>query len=224
MIASFADALRAVPIAKQSATVCRALRTAAIERYLRIDTGGPYGLDYSPLTRLQDAYSYVPVDYGALWRYMRPLHLSSSDVVFDIGSGMGRVLCMFARRPLSRCIGVERDAELAAAAKRNAVTLRGRRAPIDVRVGDAADADYTEGTIFWMFNPFGKATLQCVMERIERSLRESPRHIQIAYLRPEHEDVLDACLWLRCTGRQTAPLHKSCSAASYWSNRIASRT
>jgi len=47
-----------------------------------------------------------------------------TDAAVDIGCGMGRVLCMFARRPISKCIGVECDAELAAVARRNAATLR----------------------------------------------------------------------------------------------------
>lgn len=217
MIESLADWLRRTPGVKRSVVALRALRTAAIERHLGINTGSAYGLDSVPLTSFGDALQYVPADYGALWRYMRPLRLSSSDVVFDIGCGMGRVLCTFARRPIKKCIGVEYDAELAAVAKRNAATLRRRRAPIEVRVGDAAEADYTEGTIFWMFNPFGEKTLQCVMQRIEHSLFICPRHIQIVYIRPVHEHVLNASSWLRHIESQNAPLH-TYGRATYWTN------
>lgn len=93
-----------------------------------------------------------------------------------------------------------------------------RTSAIEVQVGDAADIDYSEGTVFWMFNPFGKTTLQCVLERMEQSLRVSPRPIQIVYVRPEHEHLLRAREGLRYLGRQTAPLHHTCGTASYWTN------
>lgn len=218
MIESLANSLRLFPWVKHSVTIYREWRTSAIEHYLHIRTGSAYGLDYLPSTHLGDGYPYVPADYTALWRYMRPIRLSRSDVVVDIGCGMGRVLCMFARRPISKCVGVECDAELAAIARQNATTLRGPHAPIEVRIGDAAEIDYSDGTVFWMFNPFGKRTLLCVLELMEQSLRVSPRPIQIVYVRPEHEDVLRARESLRCLGRQTAPLHHTCGTASYWTN------
>lgn len=49
------------------------------------------------------------------------------------------------------------------------------------------------------------------------SLRAAPRRIQIAYLRPEHEDVLRACPWLRCSGSRSTLLH-TYGRASYWTN------
>jgi precorrin-6B methylase 2 len=89
---------------------------------------------------------------------MKPVRIADHDVVMDIGCGMGRVLCVFARRRLKKCIGIEFSGELAGIAERNARALRGRRAPIEIRIGDAAEADYTEGTIFWIYNPFGERT------------------------------------------------------------------
>lgn len=217
MIESLVDELRLMPGVKRSVIAYRAWRTEVIERWLRINTRSAYSPDSGPRTRLGDGHGYVPVDYGALWHYMRPVRLLSSDVAFDIGCGMGRVLCMFSRLPIKKCIGVEYNEGLANIARRNAVTLRARRAPIEVRVGDAADADYSEGTVFWLWNPFGERTLQCVMDRIEQSIRISPRPVQIVYIRPQHEDVLHACSWLCCTGKQNALLH-AYGHASYWTN------
>src|SRR4029453_3693274 len=126
---------------------------------------------------------------------------------------------MFARTSVRKCIGIEFAPELAAKAQANAASLRGRRAPIEVRIGDAAACDYSDGTIFWLNNPFGAATLSAVMGRIGESLQASPRRIQIAYIYPFHKQVLASLPWLRCVHREQS-MFCTTSEALYWSNDV----
>jgi hypothetical protein len=87
---------------------------------------------------------------------------------------MGRILCVFARKNIRRCIGIELFEDLCEISRANALRLRGRRASIEVICTDAAVADLSEGTIYYMYNPFGPATLHGVLENIMRSLLQAP--------------------------------------------------
>jgi hypothetical protein len=203
---------------KASVLALRRLRTLLIERYLNIRTEGPEGDAVWLPSRYSDAVDYMPIDYALLREQIKPLELTRDDVAVDIGCGMGRTLCVLARRNVRKCIGIELDPVLAECACANARRLRGRKAPIEVRVGDAAMADYSEGTVFWLYNPFGARTLQAVLERIHRTLEGAPRTIRIAYVYPVHEEVLASCGWLACTGRKQTALFLN-NEVSYWSNQ-----
>jgi hypothetical protein len=74
-----------------------------------------------------------------------------------------------------KCIGVELLAPFCEIARRNAAGLRGRKAPIQIVCGDAATAELSEGTIYFMFNPFGADTLRDTLENIRGSLSQEPR-------------------------------------------------
>ncbi|MCI0364759.1 MAG: class I SAM-dependent methyltransferase [Phycisphaerales bacterium] len=213
-----AGRLREFTLLKSIVLRAREAPTFAIERFLDIETVASPGRRFDLATRFGDPIPYESIDYVLLHRYMRLLTLRPDDVVFDIGCGMGRMLCLFARKGVRRCVGVEFDPELAEIARENGVRLRGRRAPIDIWCGDASEADYSGGTVFWMFNPFGAKTMEIVLGRIEQSIRDRSRGIQIAYINPVHESAFRACGWLTCTRRIEPVLFKTYSA-SYWSNQ-----
>ncbi|MCI0364604.1 MAG: class I SAM-dependent methyltransferase [Phycisphaerales bacterium] len=210
-----ASRLANIPILQAGVQSMRDVRAALIDRWLRINTCGSA---VAPTSSAQgDAVFYEPTDYRLLQKYIKPLGLKGDDVVFDVGCGMGRTVCILARRTIRKCVGIEIDPLLAECARSNAVTLRGRRATIEIRLSDAAVADYSDGTVFWFNNPFGSKTMEATLERIEESLKVQPRRIQIAYVYPIHERVLWNCSWLRCVNR-LRPLLYSTSQAVYWTN------
>ena len=222
-ITAVANLLRSIPGLPNTVHIVRRLRENVIDRRLNIHTARP--LDRCPSVELStsfgDADEYQVVDYLLLRRYMEPVRAGPDDVLIDIGCGMGRVLCVFARTRLRKCIGIEFGEELASIAKRNALSLRGRRAPIEIRVGDAAKADYSEGTIFWIYNPFGERTMHAVLSRLGQSLSTSPRRIQIVYVNPVCEAVFRQFSWLTCTRVRNFPLYHSGAEGakvSYWTN------
>ncbi len=151
-----------------------------------------------------------------LFKYLRPLKPTAEDVVFDIGSGLGRALHAFSRLGVGRCIGIELRADLARIARENARRLRKRRCPIETRTADAAPADYRGGTIYLFFNPFGAATLEATLARIAETLEEDPRPIRVAYFTPRHENVLHECTWLKLVDRKSSLFHRT--GATYWVN------
>ena len=215
IMAPLADRMRRVSALKRAVVKIRQWRTSAIDRALNIHTPYPHPDRYRLDTQFGDAVPNEPVDYLLLRKFMKPLDLSPQDVVYDIGCGMGRVLCAFARRNVSRCIGIEFDPTLALIAKNNGDRLRGRQAEIQVECCDAAEADYSGGTIYWLFNPFGSLTLQTVVQRLHRSVADQPRLIRLVYVNPVHEDVLNQSGWLHRSGYVHSPFFGT-YGASYW--------
>jgi len=209
------DRLRRLGGLKSLVLKGRDLRTRAIDRWLNINTVNPRGQRLGLENTNADPVAYEPVDYLLLRRYMRPVKLASDDVVYDIGCGMGRMLCLFARRPVRQVVGIEYDGRLAEMARQNVGAMRGRKSPIEVRHGDAIEADYDAATVIWMFNPFGPQTMNLVLDRIGESLMRVPRRVQVAYINPLHEGLFAQRTWLRHVGIERSQFFKTYHA-SYW--------
>lgn len=148
-------------------------------------------------TMYGDAIRFESKNYSLIWQYLRPVKLHSDDVFYDIGCGTGRVLCVAARLPLRKCIGVELSRPLCEKARANAATLRRSRTTIEIVEGDAAVADYSEGTVYFLFNPFGPQTLQAVLERIGDDLTRRPRKVRFVYVNPVYRELFDRLKWVK---------------------------
>jgi precorrin-6B methylase 2 len=135
------------------------------------------------------------INYWYLNRIFSVLRPGPNDIIYDIGSGTGRVLCFTARMGVKKCVGVELIKGYCETARRNADKVRGRRAPVWVFCGDAAKANMEDGTIYFMNNPFGPQTLSRVLRNIELSLKHNPRKVTVIYSNPYHENILTALGW-----------------------------
>ncbi len=162
-----------------------------------------------------DMGGYYAIDYAVLRRIIQFLEPRPSDTVFDLGAGKGRVVCMFARLRLQRCVGVELSPALAETAMANARRLRGRETPIDIVRQDAAQADLDDGTIYVLFNPFGADTLNEVLTKIERSLAVNPRSLTVVYINDLHRRLLEDRGWLTEIHEMWTP---STRHISFWRN------
>jgi len=154
-------------------------------------------------SRFCDAYVNGPVSYWILRSYLDCTNLGPKEVFYDIGCGHGRVLCMVARHRVARCIGIELSTEFAEKARANAAVLRDRVSPIEIRVGDAAEMDYIDGTIFYFGDPFGADTMRAVLKRVGETVQAKPRAVRCIFVLPagERSDavrrVIEASGWLR---------------------------
>lgn len=127
------------------------------------------------------------------------MRLRADDVVVVYGSGKGRAVCHFARRPISKVIGIEIDRDLCDVAIANAARLRRRRAEIEIRNEDAAIANVEEATACFLFNPFGPKTLVDVLGNLQAAARHHSEPLRIVYVNARHREVVDDCEWLRLT-------------------------
>jgi SAM-dependent methyltransferase len=197
------------------ATVAKLLWNRANEAVLGIRTtaesqgrgehAGWWRGDRSDRARHDDNFEYATVDYWNVRKVIRILRPGPEDVFYDIGCGMGRIVCSMARKPVKKCVGIELFEPLCQRARENAARLRGRRSPIEIICEDAACADVSDGTIYWLFNPFGESTLRDTLANVRRSLQEHPRRIRAVYYNSTCEQTFVRAGWLNKTREFRTP-------------------
>jgi SAM-dependent methyltransferase len=172
------------------------LEARICDKLLRIDTGG-YDKSVFAGDRHKGCHTYHSKGYCFTWRYLNFLKLGPEDVLYDIGCGAGRVLCLASLRRIKRCVGVELSDSLCNRAISNVMHLRVSHAPIEIVRSDAVEADYSAGTVFILYNPFGRDILKVVLAKIRNSVAEQPRHVRFAYVNPFYRELFDRANWLR---------------------------
>jgi len=126
-------------------------------------------------------------------RYLKP---KADDVFVELGCGKGRVVFFYNTFKFKKMIGIELKKELAEIAKENLEALKIRNNPIEIIHGDAANVDLTDGTLFFLNNPFGFKTLSSVLTSIKNSFRTHPRKVRIIYLNAVNANLLNEQPWL----------------------------
>ena len=191
---------------------CRRELRFTIDRLIdwrwRIDTHPGTSALSDKVGKFEDAAQNIPVSYYLLFRLVGRTVFKPDDVFYDIGCGDGRVLCYVARKRISKVIGIELSPAVAAQARKNATELRGRVSSIEVRCGDAVEMDYSDGTVFFLYHPFGPGTLHAVLDRIRKSVERHQRPILIMYQNPVHSSVFRLSGWPKYVGRREAFLSK----------------
>jgi len=142
-----------------------------------------------------DSAGYQPTYYQILPLLLR--YVGPDDTFVDVGCRKGRVLWFIAtRRRLRKAIGIEIEPELAQIARENMTKAR-LRTPVTIIEADASQVDLSEGTVYYLYNPFGQETLRRFLENIETSLQTHSRDIRIIYLNPRLAHILDETAWLQ---------------------------
>lgn len=97
---------------------------------------------------------------------------SATDVFYDLGSGLGQVVMFVHLLTGVKAKGVEVEPAFCTFARRQAQTL----GLTDVAFinTDARTADYSDGTIFFMFTPFRGQLLQTVLARLRQEAQQRP--------------------------------------------------
>ena len=208
--------LRRPPLLRRLFGLLRTAHDHVSDWRLNIDTRPvlcplPHGV-----SRFDDGIPSEPLHHFLIKRFIGPLSLGPDDVVIDIGCGTGRVACVLARRRVKSVVGIEVARTASLAAQENAARLRGRRSPVRILTQDAVEGDYDEGTVFWLYHPFGPETMRAVLDRLAESVRNRPRRIRLAYIHPLHEDIVTSSEWLRCYARRSSRLSRL--EASFWTN------
>ncbi|MDP1676407.1 MAG: methyltransferase domain-containing protein [Bacteroidota bacterium] len=187
------------------------------EYRLGIITRGLAGVD----TADDEHIHYGTVPYRTINTILDHLQLTHSDVFVDLGCGKGRVLCCAAMRSIEKSIGVECSPSLSSIAQHNADVLRFHHSPIAVLTMEAQQFDYSVGTVYYLFHPFGPETLSTVLEQLRSGVERIPRSVRIVYVNPVHNNVLKDCSWLIETekwnaGESRSPVHP----VTWWQNKI----
>lgn len=166
---------------------------------LNINTRGRLRHDLDP-----DSHSYIGCAYTVIQRILDRLEMTEKDILVDIGCGKGRVVCCAAQHHIRKVVGVEIHPKLCAIARNNAKRLRGAKASVEIVEAPAQDreVDYSEGTLFFIFQPFGPKTMAMVQEQIRNTLSDNPREIKLVYVNDRSQlHVLQGSGWLELIER-----------------------
>lgn len=191
------------------------------DRYYSIDTVLSGSLPSATEdSQFHDSHPNGPVSYWILKSYIDFGNAGRNDVFYDIGCGDGRVLCMMARHPIAKCVGIELGEEFAAKARKNVMAMRGRVAPVEVFAADATTFDYSDGTLFYFGDPFGPDTMRVVLKKIGDSVAKKPRSVTCMFVFRSLENataarpVLETSGWLRPEKKKKLPY--SPMRVEYW--------
>jgi hypothetical protein len=122
-------------------------------------------------------------------------HLGADDVFYDLGSGLGRVALLAGLLTTAQIKGIEFEPAYCAYAQQRACSFGLTRVSF-INV-DARQADYTDGTVFFMYTPFTGRMLEEVLERLRAEARTRP--ITVATYGPCTSHVAQQS-WLQATG------------------------
>jgi hypothetical protein len=161
-----------------------------------------YGIKTAPVVYLSElGYSYherttyEPSGWHELLRCLPREDVGSTDVLVDIGSGMGRVVFEAALRyPFRRVIGVELAQQLHDVAVANIERTRDHLAVTDVDLvcADASTWPVPDDvTVVYLFNPVLGSTFGALLGQVVASLDRRPRPLRLLYRTPlEHEQII----------------------------------
>ena len=93
---------------------------------------------------------YVPTSNGVAEAMLKLATTTSADIVYDLGSGDGRIVIAAAKKYGARGVGIEIDAELIKEATRNAAKA-GVADKVTFRQDDLFKADVSEATVVTLY-------------------------------------------------------------------------
>lgn len=93
---------------------------------------------------------YVPTVQSVVRKMLEVADVTEDDVVYDLGSGDGRIPVMAAKEFGARGVGVEIDSALVAKSRQKAREA-GVADKVDIRQGDLFEADLSEATVVTLY-------------------------------------------------------------------------
>ena len=155
-----------------------------LDKLLRIKTSGRDDSNAD-----QYRYPYEPTPYVVLERLANSGLIRKKDVLLDYGFGKGRVDFFLSYQTRAKCIGIEYDERIFAAAEENLKTSVSAE-KVEFRLGNAEGFQVPqEVNRCYFFNPFSVEVLKSVLARIRESYYESPREILLFFYYPSAEYI-----------------------------------
>jgi hypothetical protein len=123
---------------------------------------------------------YQPTPARVVFELVEKANFQREDVLYDVGSGLGLVSILGSLLGEVKAKGVEFEPAYCDYARRCAEELN--LAQVEFLCVDARDADYSAGTVFFMYTPFEGRLLQDVLDRLKAESQE--REIRVATYGP----------------------------------------
>jgi hypothetical protein len=132
-------------------------------------------LDIEPVRREAEMVLYQPTPARHIFHLIGLTALTSTDVLVDLGSGLGHVPLLAAILTSARSIGIELEGTYVERARQCAQRLNLNRVTFIEQ--DAREADLSAGTVFYLYTPFTGSILSSVLSRLRREAATRPIRI-----------------------------------------------
>ena len=123
-----------------------------------------------PLTA--EMVHYEPTPARAILDMIDHAGFKAGDVFYDLGAGLGGVAILVGLLSPVQVKGIELEPAFCDHARRCAAELG--LSQVDFIAVDARQADYSDGTLFFMFTPFTGQILQAVLMKLQREAAKRP--------------------------------------------------
>lgn len=133
---------------------------------------------------------YVPTTDTAVKAMLRLAKVGSSDVVYDLGCGDGRIVVAAAKNHGARGVGIDIDAQLIREARENA-RRAGVAGRVEFREQDLFKSDFRDATVVALFLlPALNRRLRPQLEALKPGTRIISNTFEIAGWKPAREMVV----------------------------------
>ncbi|HEY4382150.1 MAG TPA: class I SAM-dependent methyltransferase [Acidobacteriaceae bacterium] len=150
-----------------------------------------------PSDRFIEGYAAVPPsrfrNIMARWQSSQPSHSTADYTFVDLGCGKGRAVLLASQLGFREVVGVELNPSLVAIAQANAdrwIAAGWARCPIRIERADAAEFSWPAGPcVAFLFNPFGAALMQRVVDRMALSFGDRTSDLEVLYYKCQQASV-----------------------------------
>jgi cyclopropane fatty-acyl-phospholipid synthase-like methyltransferase len=147
----------------------------------------------------QDTIPYVPSPMHVVQRMLEVAEIKKGDVLYDMGSGDGRIVIEAAKKYGIRGVGIDLNTELVAKARGNAAN-EGVNHLVEFRAQDGLTVDISEATVvtLYMFKWFNNA-LRTKLQKLKAGSRvvahdfdiDEWKPTRVEYVSPPKDDPSD---------------------------------
>jgi Histone methylation protein DOT1 len=162
-------------------------RDELVSGVLQLPEPGEVILQTSP-----EMVPYQPTPVRHILHLIAAAMIAEDDVFVDLGSGLGHVPLLVSMITGARSLGIEMQAAYVASARACAQSLHSNQ--VEFVAQDARDADFSQGTVFYLYSPFKGSILAEVLVALRRESMH--RSIKICSLGPCTCRVSDE-IWLK---------------------------
>jgi predicted RNA methylase len=184
--------------------VRRAERNEAFDAHFGTDTAStafPWNLPSVEKQNWSEVYGYEAIPAWLIREILGSIPLRPGIFTFvDMGAGKGRALLVASEFPFAKIVGVELSRELHAIAQKNVKRFRSEAQKCKnfcLLCMNALDYKFEpQPLVLFLFNPFGRETLQIILENLRASLRSTPRDIFVVYVNPTFNTLARSASYL----------------------------
>lgn len=128
-------------------------------------------VDFSSQVLYQDEIPFVPTPIEVVDRMLELAEVEKDDVVYDPGSGDGRIIIRAAKKYGARGVGIEMDSELVELSRKKAEE-EGVAHLVEFRIEDALKTDVSPATVVTLYMlPWFNAEIRPKLQRLKPGSR-----------------------------------------------------